>query len=63
MSAKEQEQGTDDGAEGKDKKEKKDINEMKEPEVDDDHVSHIFTFSYNLFCFLKKSGQYGIEKV
>lgn len=51
MSAKEQEQGTDDGAEGKDKKEKKDINEMKEPEVDDDHVSHIFTFSYNLFCF------------
>ncbi|KAG6451200.1 midasin [Manduca sexta] len=39
MGAKEEEeQGTDDGAEGKDKKKKKDINEMNEPEVDDDHV-------------------------
>lgn len=35
---KEQEQGADDGAEGQDKKKKKDINEMEEPEVDDDHV-------------------------
>ncbi|CAH0590186.1 unnamed protein product [Chrysodeixis includens] len=35
---KEQEQGTDDGEDGKDKKKKKDINEMDEPEVDDDHV-------------------------
>nr|XP_026493936.1 midasin isoform X1 [Vanessa tameamea] len=37
MAAKEQEQGTDDGSEGKEKQ-KKDINEMKEPEVDDDHI-------------------------
>lgn len=36
---KEQEQGTDDGEDGKEKKKKKDINEMDEPEVDDDHVS------------------------
>ncbi|XP_063830768.1 midasin-like [Ostrinia nubilalis] len=38
MGAKDEEQGTDDGKEGKDKKKKKDINEMDEPEVDDDHV-------------------------
>lgn len=38
MGAKEEEQGTDDGTEGKDKKKKKDINEMNEPEIDDDHV-------------------------
>ncbi|KAF9424906.1 hypothetical protein HW555_000207 [Spodoptera exigua] len=33
-----QEQGTDDGADGKDKKKKKDINEMEEPELDDDQT-------------------------
>ncbi|KPJ03318.1 Midasin [Papilio xuthus] len=38
MGAKEEEQGTDDGTEGEDKKKKKDINEMEEPEVDDDHI-------------------------
>ncbi|CAG9795642.1 unnamed protein product [Diatraea saccharalis] len=38
MGAKEEEQGTDDGTEGKEKKKKKDINEMEEPEIDDDHV-------------------------
>ncbi|XP_072942545.1 midasin [Epargyreus clarus] len=38
MAAKEQEEGTDDGSEGKDKQKKKDINEINEPEVDDDHV-------------------------
>ncbi|XP_059060931.1 midasin [Achroia grisella] len=38
ISAKEEEQGTDDGTEGKDKQKKKDINEMEEPEIDDDHV-------------------------
>lgn len=41
MAAKEKEEGTDDGSEGKDKKQKKDINEMDEPEVDDDHVSEL----------------------
>ncbi|CAK1584663.1 unnamed protein product [Parnassius mnemosyne] len=38
MGAKEEEQGTDDGTDGKEKKQKKDINEMDEPEVDDDHI-------------------------
>ncbi|XP_013162741.1 PREDICTED: midasin-like [Papilio xuthus] len=38
LGAKEEEQGTDDGTEGEDKKKKKDINEMEEPEVDDDHI-------------------------
>ncbi|KAM3963373.1 LOW QUALITY PROTEIN: midasin [Aphomia sociella] len=38
MGAKEEEQGTDDGTEGKEKQKKKDINEMQEPEIDDDHV-------------------------
>ncbi|KAJ0174061.1 hypothetical protein K1T71_010207 [Dendrolimus kikuchii] len=38
MGAKEEEHGTDDGTEGKDRKKKKDINEIDEPEVDDDHV-------------------------
>ncbi|XP_013187576.2 midasin [Amyelois transitella] len=38
MAAKEEEQGFDDGDEGKDRKKKKDINEMEEPEIDDDHV-------------------------
>lgn len=38
MAAKEQEQGTDDGNEGKDKKQKKDINEMENQEVDDDYI-------------------------
>lgn len=37
MAAKEQEQGTDDGTEGKERQ-RKEINEMNEPEVDDDHV-------------------------
>lgn len=37
MGAKEEEQGQDDGTEGKEKK-KKDINEMQEPEIDDDQV-------------------------
>lgn len=38
MTAKDEEQGMDDGDKGKDKKQKKDINEMKEQEIDDDHV-------------------------
>lgn len=38
MAAKEDEKGTDDGNEGKDKKQKKDINKMEEQEVDDDHI-------------------------
>ncbi|XP_023948089.2 midasin [Bicyclus anynana] len=38
MAAKEQEQGQDDGADGKEKQKKKDVNEMNEPEVDDDHI-------------------------
>ncbi|XP_052755953.1 midasin isoform X2 [Galleria mellonella] len=38
ISAKEEEQGTDDGEKGKEKQKKKDINEMEEPEIDDDHV-------------------------
>ncbi|RVE47722.1 hypothetical protein evm_007611 [Chilo suppressalis] len=38
MGAKEEEKGADDGSEGKDKKKKKDINEMEEPEVDDDQI-------------------------
>ncbi|XP_063385869.1 midasin [Cydia fagiglandana] len=37
MGAKEEEQGQDDGSQGKEKK-KKDINEMQEPEIDDDQV-------------------------
>lgn len=45
MGAKEEEQGTDDGADGKDRKKKKDINEMDDPEVDDDHVSNLFIFT------------------
>lgn len=47
---KEQEQGADDGSDGKDKQKKKDINEMEEPEVDDDHVS-----TYKKFSYLKMS--------
>ncbi|XP_041985023.1 midasin [Aricia agestis] len=38
MGAKEQEKGTDDGSDGKDKKKQKDINEMEEPEIDDDQI-------------------------
>ncbi|CAK1552225.1 unnamed protein product [Leptosia nina] len=38
MGAKEQEEGQDDGGDGKEKQKKKDINEMDEPEVDDDQV-------------------------
>ncbi|CAG4947470.1 unnamed protein product [Colias eurytheme] len=38
MSAKDQEEGVDDGDQGKEKKQKKDINEINEPEVDDDHA-------------------------
>ncbi|XP_050684574.1 midasin isoform X2 [Leptidea sinapis] len=38
MGAKDEEDGADDGSLGKEKKQKKDINEMNEEEVDDDHV-------------------------
>ena len=51
MAAKDQEQGTDDGNEGKEKQKKKDINEMEEPEIDDDHVS---LKSYAVFIFKLK---------
>lgn len=38
MAAKEEEHGTDDGNEGKNKKQEKDINKMEDQEVDDDHI-------------------------
>ncbi|GBP23274.1 Midasin [Eumeta japonica] len=38
MAAKEQEEGLDDTSKGKDKKQKNDINEMRDQEIDDDHI-------------------------